>query len=55
MRKYRILRLARGLLPMVSAAFAALYWAIKLASEAANYRCSPTTTTKTSIPVGMEK
>ena len=36
MRKYRILRLARRLFPIVSSALAVLYWVIKLAGEAAN-------------------
>jgi hypothetical protein len=53
MRKYRILRLARRLLPIVSSALAAFYWAIKLASEAANYRCSPTTITVIHSPFRM--
>ena len=53
MRTNRILRLARRLLPIVSGALATLYWAIKLASEAANYLCNPTIITKTTLPFLM--
>jgi hypothetical protein len=55
MRKYRILRLARRLLPILRDALATLYWVIKLAGEAANYQCNHISITMLSFGCSMRR